>query len=220
MHRIVVVDDHALFRTGLIHVLGNEPDLEIVGEAVDGRDAINRARDLQPDVVLLDINMPILDGISAIPELRKVAPLTKIVILTQSNADTDLYRALKAGVEGYLLKVITPEEIAESVRQVMEGQSVLSPGLAGSLMRQYASLLAREEPSAGRLSAREAQVLELLCAGLNNRDIAERLYISENTVKNHVRSILEKLGVTSRMQAVAYAMREGLVSTTSGDSGR
>lgn len=210
--RIVVADDHALFRAGLIHVLNREPDIEVVGEAVNGRDAIERARDLQPDVILLDIRMPLLDGITALPEIRIAAPGAKVIILTQSDAESDLYQAVRSGASGYLLKEIAPEEIAESIRRVMEGEAVISPAMSSALLRQFAALVTRQEPAEGRLSARELEVLGLLCDGLNNRDIAERLFIAENTVKNHVRNILEKLGMTSRMQAVAYAIREGLVS--------
>jgi two-component system NarL family response regulator len=209
--RIVVADDHALFRTGLIHVLQREPDLEIVGEAVHGEDAIGRAGDLQPDVLLLDIRMPILDGISALPGIRAAAPGCKVIMLTQSDADEDLYQAVKAGASGYLLKEIAPEEIAEAIRRVAAGESVISPAMSSALLRQFAALVAREQPVGGRLSARELEVLGLLCEGLGNRAVAERLFISENTVRNHVRNILDKLGLASRMQAVAFAMREGLV---------
>jgi two-component system NarL family response regulator len=212
MLRIVVADDHALFRTGLIHILEREPDFDVVGEAVDGQDAIARARDLQPDLLLLDIRMPVLDGIAALPEIRSAAPACHIIMLTQSDSDEHLYQAIKAGASGYLLKEIAPEEIAEAIRQVASGEAVISPAMSSTLLRQFAALVAREQPSAGRLSARELEVLGLLCDGLANRDIATALFISENTVRNHVRNILEKLGLTSRMQAVAYAMREGLIS--------
>lgn len=210
--RIVIADDHALFRTGLMHVLEREPDLTIVGEAVHGEDAIGRVRDLQPDVLLLDIRMPVLDGIAALPGIREAAPDCRVIMLTQSDADEDLYQSIKAGASGYLLKEIAPEEIAEAIRRVVEGEAVISPAMSSVLLRQFAALVAREQPMSGRLSARELEVLGLLCEGLGNREIAERLFIAENTVRNHVRSILEKLGLTSRMQAVAYAMREGLVA--------
>lgn len=211
MVRLVVADDHALFRTGLIHVLQREPDLEIVGEAVDGRDAITLVAELQPDVLLLDIRMPVLDGIAALPEIRHLAPACQVIVLTQSDADDHLYRAVKAGAAGYLLKEIAPEQIAEAIRRVVHGEAVISPSLAGALYRQFATLVARDQGSASRLSVRELEVLGLLCEGLNNRSIAARLFISENTVRNHIRNILDKLGLASRMQAIAFAMREGLV---------
>lgn len=210
--RIVVADDHALFRAGLMHTLAAEPDFEVVGEAVDGRDAVERVVDLHPDVLLLDIRMPIMDGIAALAEIRLVAPECAVIMLTQSDSEDHLYQAIKAGAVGYLLKEIALEEIADAIRRVGDGEAVISPGMSSVLLRQYAALVAREQPGPSRLSGRELEVLGLLCDGLNNRQIAERLFIAENTVRNHVRSILEKLGLRSRMQAVAYAMREGLVS--------
>lgn len=210
----MVADDHALFRTGLIHVLDREPDLEIVGEAVNGKDAVERVGDLQPDVVLLDINMPIMDGITALPLIREAAPQCQVVVLTQSSADEHLYQAVKAGASGYLLKEVSPEEIAEAIRRVVEGEPVLSHGMSSILLRQYTAMVARDQALApgDRLSQREREVLELLCEGLNNRDIGGRLFISENTVKNHVRNILDKLGLASRVQVIAYAVREGMLS--------
>jgi DNA-binding NarL/FixJ family response regulator len=211
--RIVVADDHALFRAGLVSVLDREPDLRVVGEAVDGLDAVDRVRELQPDVLLLDIRMPRRGGIESIGEILAVAPRCRIVMLTQSQLDADLYASIKAGAAGYLLKEIPTEEIAASIRRVASGESVVSPAMASVLLTQFAALIKREQawPTPGRLTAREVEVLHLVAQGLNNREVGQKLFISENTVKNHMRNILEKLGLRSRMQAVAYAVRERLV---------
>lgn len=211
MVRIVIVDDHALFRAGLVAALNRESDFSVVGEGVDGLDGIDRVRQLQPDVVLLDLHMPRCDGLQALPHMQTDAPNARIVILTESSAADDLYQAIKAGAHGYLLKAIQPEEIAEAIRDVAAGRSVISPAMAPILLDQFASLVKQQEPASGRLTARENEVLALLAQGRNNREIAQELTISENTVKNHVRNILDKLGLNSRMQAVAHALRENLV---------
>jgi len=208
------VDDHALFRRGLEMVLAQEPDLELVGEAGDGAEAVHQAADLLPDVVLLDVRMPKRGGIEACAAIKEVAPSAKIIMLTISDVEADLYDAIKAGANGYLLKEISIDEVATGIRAVHEGQSLISPSMASKLLSEFASMIKksdeRQQVPVPRLTERELQVLKLVARGLNNREIARQLFISENTVKNHVRNILEKLQLHSRMEAVFYAVREKL----------
>jgi DNA-binding NarL/FixJ family response regulator len=212
--RILVVDDHALFRRGLEMVLAQEPDLELVGEAADGAEAVQKAADLLPDIVLLDVRMPRRGGIEACAAIKEVAPSAKIIMLTMSDEEADLYDAIKAGANGYLLKEISIDEVASGIRAVHEGQSLISPSMASKLLSEFASMVKktdrRDQVPLPRLTERELQVLKLVARGLNNREIARQLFISENTVKNHVRNILEKLQLHSRLEAVFYAVREKL----------
>jgi len=212
--RVLVVDDHALFRRGLEMVLAQEPDLELVGEAGDGAEAVHQAADLLPDVVLLDVRMPKRGGIEACAAIKEVAPSAKIIMLTISDVEADLYDAIKAGANGYLLKEISIDEVATGIRAVHEGQSLISPSMASKLLSEFASMIKksdeRQQVPVPRLTERELQVLKLVARGQNNREIARQLFISENTVKNHVRNILEKLQLHSRMEAVFYAVREKL----------
>lgn len=213
--RVLVVDDHALFRRGLQMVLEQEPDIEIVAECADGLEAVTKAGDLLPDVVLMDVRMPRRGGIDACTAMKDVAPSARIVMLTISDEEHDLYEAIKAGASGYLLKEISIDEVASAVRAVHGGQSLISPSMASKLLDEFASMLKqsgeRQQVPAPRLTEREMEVLRLVAKGLNNRDIAKQLFISENTVKNHVRNILEKLQLHSRMEAVVYAVREKLL---------
>src|SRR5438874_3574545 len=211
----MVVDDHALFRRGLEMVLSQEPDIDLVGEASDGAEAIQRATELMPDVVLMDVRMPRRSGIEAAGEIKDLLPHVKILMLTISDEEADLYDASKAGASGYLLKEISIDEVAEAIRSVWQGQSRLSPSMAAKLLTEFAAMSKRadERPQlpAPRLTDREMEVLTLVAQGLNNRDIAKELFISENTVKNHIRNILEKLHLHSRMEAVVHAVREKLL---------
>ena len=216
--RVLVADDHALYRRGLEMVLGQEDDIEIVGEAGDGAEAIRRAEELLPDVVLMDIRMPRRSGIEACTAIKDVVPSTKIVILTISDEESDLYEAVRAGANGYLLKDVPGEEIADGIRAVVGGQSLISPSMASKLLTEFATMIKKsdERPAlpVPRLTARELEVLKLVARGMANRDIAGELFISENTVKNHVRNILEKLQLHSRMEAVVYAVRERILDLT------
>jgi DNA-binding NarL/FixJ family response regulator len=216
--RVLVVDDHALFRRGLEMVLAQESDIEVVGEAGDGAEAVDKAADLLPDVVLMDVRMPRRSGIEACTAIKDVAPSTRIIMLTISDEEGDLYEAIKAGATGYLLKEISIDEVATAIRAVAGGQSLISPAMASKLLTEFASLVKRDgdrqQVPAPRLTERELEVLRLVARGLNNRDIAKQLYISENTVKNHIRNILEKLQLHSRMEAVVYAVREKLLEIT------
>ena len=213
--RVLIVDDHALFRRGLVMVLEQEKDIELVGEAGDGAEAVNIAQDTMPDVVLMDVRMPRRGGIEATSQIKALAPHIKILMLTISDEEADLYDAIKAGASGYLLKEISIEEVANAIRQVYAGQSMISPSMASKLLTEFATMVKKtdEKPAAAqpRLTEREMEVLRLVAKGRNNRDIAKELFISENTVKNHIRNILEKLHLHSRMQAVVYAVREKLL---------
>ena len=213
--RVLIVDDHALFRRGLVMVLEQEKDIDLVGEAGDGAEAVNIAQDTMPDVVLMDVRMPRRGGIEATGQIKAIAPHTKILMLTISDEEADLYDAIKAGASGYLLKEISIEEVANAIRQVHAGQSMISPSMASKLLTEFATMVKKtdEKPAAAqpRLTEREMEVLRLVAKGRNNRDIAKELFISENTVKNHIRNILEKLHLHSRMQAVVYAVREKLL---------
>jgi two-component system NarL family response regulator len=215
--RTMIVDDHALFRRGLEMVLDEEPDIELVGQAGDGAEAVERAAGALPDIVLMDIRMPRSSGIEACRAMKAAAPSTKIIILTISDEEADLFEAIRAGASGYLLKDIPLDEVADTVRGVHGGQSLINPSMAAKLLTEFAALAKRddgeraEELPAPRLTDREMQVLKLVARGMNNRDIAKELFISENTVKNHVRNILEKLQIHSRMEAVMVAVREKLI---------
>jgi DNA-binding NarL/FixJ family response regulator len=215
--RVLIVDDHALFRRGLEMVLAEESDIELVGEASDGAEAVEKAGEALPDVVLMDIRMPKSSGIEACRAMKEVAPSAKIVMLTISDEEGDLFEAIRAGASGYLLKDIPYDEVADVVRAVHGGQSLINPSMAAKLLTEFAALAKRDEGErtqqvpAPKLTDREMEVLRLVARGMNNRDIAKELFISENTVKNHVRNILEKLQIHSRMEAVMIAVREKLI---------
>ncbi|HVM55130.1 MAG TPA: response regulator transcription factor [Acidimicrobiales bacterium] len=212
--RVLVVDDHALFRRGLVLVLESEEGIEVVGEADDGDAGVARAEELAPDVILMDVRMPRMGGIEATRAVSAALPSCRIIMLTVSDEEEDLYEAIKAGATGYLLKEISIEEVADAVRAVMQGQTLISPSMASKLISEFASLARRatdnQQLPAPRLTERELGVLRLVAQGLTNREIGEQLFIAENTVKNHVRNILEKLHLHSRMEAVLFAVREKL----------
>ncbi|MFZ4515432.1 MAG: response regulator [Acidimicrobiia bacterium] len=213
--RVVLVDDHALFRRGLELVLAEAPDLEVVGQAGDGDEAVRMVRDLAPDVVLMDVRMPRMSGIEAARAIRDTVPGTKIIMLTVSDDEKDLFASIRAGASGYLLKEVSIDEVAGAVRAVTRGHSLISPSMASKLLVEFNALSERADDrqrvGSPKLTNRELEVLTLVAAGCSNRDVATRLYISENTVKNHIRNMLEKLGLHSRMEAVIYAMREQLI---------
>src|SRR5919107_3971174 len=190
-----------------------ETGLDVVGEAGDGQTGIELASRVAPDVVLLDVRMPKISGIEACVAIKEAVPAAKILMLTVSDEETDLYEAVKSGASGYLLKDSSIEEVAQAVRVVADGQSLISPSMAVKLLDEFKQM-SRPEPDqvpGVRLTDRELEVLRLVAKGANNREIAKELYISENTVKNHVRNILEKLQLHSRMEAVMYAVKEKLL---------
>jgi two-component system NarL family response regulator len=211
--RVIVVDDQELFRRGLVMLLGVEPDIEVVGEAGDGLTATDLAVSTMPDVVLLDVRMPKRSGLQACMRIKEEVPSTRIIMLTVSDEEGDLYEAVKNGASGYLLKDSSIEEVAQAIRVVAEGQSLISPSMAVKLIDEFKEMSRsdRDQVPTPRLTERELEVLRLVAKGLNNREAAKELFISENTVKNHVRNILEKLQLHSRMEAVMYAVREKLL---------
>jgi len=211
--KVLIVDDHALLRRGLQIILEQEPDIEVVAEASDGNDAVAKAQETMPDVVLMDVRMPRRSGIEATRQIKELIPSAKIVMLTVSDEESDLYDSIRAGASGYLLKDAN-EDLAPAIRSVHEGQSLISPSMASKLLGEFAAMSKRadEKPvPTPRLTEREFEVLKLVAKGQSNRDIAKELFISENTVKNHIRNILEKLQLHSRMEAVVYAVREKIL---------
>ena len=209
--RVVVVDDQELFRRGLIMLLGVEPDIAVVGEAGDGVSAPELVASVMPDVVLLDVRMPKGTGIEACVRIKEQSPSVKIIMLTVSDEEADLYEAVKGGASGYLLKDSSIDEVAKAIRLVATGQSLISPSMAVKLMDEFKAMSKNVEVPAPKLTDRELQVLRLVATGLNNRDVAKELFLSENTVKNHVRNILEKLQMHSRIEAVMYAVRTNML---------
>jgi len=208
-----VVDDQELFRRGLIMLLGVEADIKVVGEAGDGISAAGLVASVVPDIVLLDVRMPKRTGLEACIEIKQLVPAARIIMLTVSDEEADLYEAVKNGASGYLLKDSSIDEVAQAVRVVAEGQSLISPSMAVKLLDEFKEMSRtdRDQVPTPRLTDRELEVLRLVATGLNNREVAKQLFISENTVKNHVRNILEKLQLHSRMEAVMYAVREKLL---------
>lgn len=206
--RLVVVDDHALFRSGLISLLADMPGFQVVGEASNGQEALQVVRRMQPDVVLLDVNMPGMDGVTVVRALKQMPAAPRVLMLTISQHQRDLIGALRNGADGYLLKNAEPHELRAAIRHVVEGKAVLSP----EVTRQLVETVQRpsteyEEP----LSAREMDVLRCLAQGKTTAQIAAELMISQNTVKTHIRHILEKLGAENRVEAVSRAIQRGLL---------
>jgi two-component system NarL family response regulator len=194
-------------------LLGVEDDIDVVGEAGDGIAATELAATAVPDVILMDVRMPKRSGIEACVAIKEAAPTARIIMLTVSDEEADLYDAVKNGASGYLLKDSSIDEVAQAIRVVADGQSLISPSMAIKLLDEFKQMSRsdRQQVPTPKLTDRELEVLKLVAQGLNNREIAKRLFISENTVKNHVRNILEKLQLHSRMEAVMYAVREKLL---------
>ncbi len=207
--RVLVVDDHALFRQGLVSFLNEQPDIEVVGAAGDAATALALARELRPDIVLMDVNMPGEGGISATEAIHRAVPQTRILMLTVSDADADLLAALRAGAHGYLLKDATPEEVLQGIRLTYQGKAVLSPEVAARLVTHVREGTLNTQPLA-HLSPREREVLRLVARGYTNAEIARALIISENTVKTHLRRIMRKVGATNRAELAALAAKAGL----------
>ncbi|MBI5503403.1 MAG: response regulator transcription factor [Deltaproteobacteria bacterium] len=209
--RVLVVDDHAVVRHGIRSLLEAQEGMQVVGEAATGREAVEKSKELNPDVVLMDLVMPDIDGVEAIVRIRSAQPQIPILVLTGFGSDDKLFPAIKAGAVGYLLKDTNPRDLVWAVQQAAEGLTTLTPSVARRLLAEF-SHEPKSEPLPESLTEREVEVLRHLALGLRNGDIAERLYISDTTVRGHVRSILAKLGLINRTQAALYALREGLAS--------
>lgn len=207
--RLIVVDDHALFRSGLISLLGGMTDFLVIGEAGDGRQALSIIKEKNPDIVLLDVNMPDMDGVKTVQKLRDSGETCRILMLTISKSDEDLLGAIMAGADGYLLKNASPEELSKAIHNVYDGHSVLAPDVTRQVIR---AVNVEQTHLANRgLSDREMEVLECLAEGKTTSQISSALFISDNTVKTHVRHILEKLEASNRAEAVSKAMQIGLI---------
>lgn len=208
--KVLIVDDHVIVRQGIRALLLTEPDLAVVGEAGNGAEALAKARALHPDVILMDLMMPGMDGIEATRALVQQQPEARVLVLTSFAADDKVFPALKAGALGYLLKDSGPEDLVRSIHEVARGESSLHPAIARKVLQELTR--PAEPASAEPLTDREIEVLRLLAQGLSNQEIGERLVITEATVRTHVSRILSKLQLASRTQAALYALREGLAS--------
>jgi DNA-binding NarL/FixJ family response regulator len=212
--RILLVDDHALFRKAIISLLGEAAEFSVVGEAATGQEALEQARKLQPDLILMDLSMPEMDGLEATRRIKAENPEVRIVILTIEEEDQNLFEAVKSGAQGYLLKKVEPAVLYDTLRRVSRGEASLSGVMAARLMEEFMRQAGQRDqtgPQATDLSGREREVLALVAQGKSNKEIAAAMVIAENTVKNHLKSILEKLHLQNRVQAATYALRQGLV---------
>lgn len=214
--RVLIVDDHTLFRRGIADVLNSDDDLEVIGEATDGLEGIEKARELKPDVILMDLNMPRCTGLEAIQALQAEMPDINVLVLTVSEMEEDLFASVKYGAKGYLLKKAEPDELIQAINHVAKGESIVSPLMATKLLTEFQDLSVGVEKKpveedGTELSPREGEVLQLVAKGATNREIGDTLFISENTVKTHLQNIMEKLHLANRSQAAAYAIQKGLV---------
>jgi len=205
--KVFVADDHAVVRAGLATILGEQPDITIVGEAEDGFEATSKVLELKPDVILMDILMPKCNGLDAMIAIRERMPDARVLILTVSESEDNLFRALRFGAQGYLLKSANIDEVADAVRKVAAGEVMLSPHIVTRLIAEFRQKI--DEP---KLSSREMEVLQLLGEGLTNTQIASQLFISESTVRTYLRRLMDKLHFSHRTEAMAYALRQGIVA--------
>ena len=209
--RVLICDDHAVVRQGLATFLDLQDDIEIAGEAADGADAVAKAASLQPDVVLMDLVMPQLDGVEAIRRIRAADPDAKIIVLTSYADDEKIFSAIRAGASGYLMKDVSPQDLAKAIRMARDGDPLLHPDVARRLMDHVSHPEPPGAAAVARLTAREVEVLRLIARGLANKEIARELVLSEKTVKTHVSNLLQKLDLGDRTQAAMFAVRNGVV---------
>lgn len=209
--RVLIVDDHTIVRKGIRALMAEIEDIEVAGEASSGQEAIKQAESLNPDVILMDLVMPEMDGIEAISHISAHQPQARILVLTSFTADDKVFPAIKAGALGYLLKDSEPEDLVRSIRQVQRGEPSLHPSIARKVLEELSQPTPRK-PAPEPLTEREVEVLRLLAKGLGNPEIADQLVIAEVTVRTHVSNILSKLHLANRVQATLYALREGLTS--------
>ena len=209
--RVLITDDHDIVRKGLSVLLATERDMKVVGEARDGAEAVEKTASLKPDVVLMDLVMPRMDGIEATRRITEAHPTSRVLVLTSFAADDKVFPAVKAGALGYLLKDSSPEELVEAIRRVHQGEPSLQPDIARKVLQEI-SRPAREKPTTDPLTEREMEVLRLISKGMSNKEIAAAIFVAEWTVRTHVSNILGKLHLASRTQAALYALRAGIAS--------
>ncbi|UCF60854.1 MAG: response regulator transcription factor [Anaerolineaceae bacterium] len=214
--RVLVADDHSLFRDGIVSLL-EAAGFEVVGQVGDGQSAIESAQLLRPDLVLMDITMPEMNGLEALRQIRFVLPDTKVVMLTVSEDDSDLFEAIRLGASGYLLKSLNADEFLEMLEGLSHGEAVMTRETTARLMRGFADLADLQETAPDRLSPRELELLQLVAEGLSNKAIGQQLSVSVNTVKYHMKNILQKLGAQNRTEAVMMAIRSGLIKPESSE---
>jgi len=215
--KLLVVDDHTLFRKGIINLLQQQSGIEVVGEAKDGREGIALAKQLLPDIILMDVQMPECDGIQATEAIRREIPDARIIMLTVSEQDEDLFSAIKAGARGYLLKSVEPDQLLKAIDLLMKGEAVIPHAMASKLLTEFSFLAKKPAPAADSsgkyqpLTNREKEILQTLSGGASNKEIGNALNISEHTVKIHLKNILKKLHMNNRIQAAVYAHQQGLI---------
>jgi NarL family two-component system response regulator LiaR len=209
--RVLITDDHDIVRKGLSVLLATERDMKVVGEARDGAEAVEKTASLKPDVILMDIVMPRMDGIEATRRITEAHPASRVLVLTSFAADDKVFPAVKAGALGYLLKDSSPEELVEAIRRVHQGEPSLQPDIARKVLQEI-SRPARAKPTTDPLTEREMEVLRLISKGMSNKEIAAAIFVAERTVRTHVSNILGKLHLASRTQAALYALRAGIAS--------
>lgn len=223
--RILLVDDQPLFRGAIAALLAGQPDMEVVGEAENGLVGVERARALRPDLVILDVDMPVMNGVEAVRLIREQVMDVKVIMLTVSDVEDHVLDALRGGAHGYLLKDLRPQQLNDMIRSVMRNETPISPAVAGRLLREIRDAGTRPvaaptaEEARATVTPRELEILRLVAEGLSNKEVAKRLVITEGTVKNHVHNALEKLHLENRIQAAAYVIRQGL-GAPSGEDGR
>lgn len=208
--RILIADDHPVVREGLSAMLSKEQDIQVVGEAGNGAEAINKAKELQPNIVLMDLRMPEVDGVEAMRQIGAENSDIKFIVLTTYDNDEYIFKGIEAGARAYLLKDAPREELFKAIRAVYRGESLIQPAIAGKVLERFAEL-SRQARVPGALSERELEVLKLMAKGAANKEIAASLYIGESTVKTHIQSIFQKLGVSDRTEAVTQAIKEGII---------
>ncbi|MGI5835597.1 MAG: response regulator [Chloroflexota bacterium] len=212
--RVLIADDHTLFREGMRQLLEMERDIEVIGEASDGIEVLAQARDLQPDVILMDINMPVVNGVTAISQILAERPEIGIIVLTMFKEDQYVFDAMRAGARGYLLKDAKPSDLIFAIRMVARGASLIDPRMTTTVLKEFRRLASQVEPDqgVGGLTPKELEILKLLATGLSNKEIGRRLCLAEKTVKNYLSTIFQKLQINDRVQAAIYALRHGLIA--------
>ena len=212
--KVLLVDDHGLFRKGIASLLSQLKELEIIGEASNGVEGIMKAKELKPDIVIMDVEMPEMNGVEAVAHIKKALPDCQVVMLTISDDDDNLFRSIRNGAQGYLLKTMDPDDLIKEIKDLLKGEVALSKTVASKILKEFSNISRKEKevrPQKYNLTDREAEVLYLVAEGFTNKEIAANLAITENTVKNHLCNIMEKLHLQNRVQLATFACREGLI---------